>query len=73
MDQDEVNRRLLDAAREGQCDHEYPGPSFDPEEARGMTAAQVRERWPRFYGPCTKCGEHLIAYASYDQYLAGDW
>jgi hypothetical protein len=52
------------------CDH---GVAFDVAASYGLSADEVRERWPRFYGLCTKCGYSGVAYASYEHYLAGDW
>jgi hypothetical protein len=52
------------------CDH---GVTFDPEAARGLPAAEVRERWPRFFGTCPTCGWEGIAYASREHYYSGDW
>lgn len=53
------------------CDH---GVKFDAEAARELSAAQVRQRWPRLYGACPLgCGYHGIAYASWEHYGAGDW
>lgn len=54
-----------------QCDH---GVTFDAEAARGLAAREVRERWPRGFGPCPKgCGFTGIAYASFKHYISGDW
>jgi|HubBroStandDraft_4_1064222.scaffolds.fasta_scaffold00029_27 hypothetical protein len=64
-----VNERFvgtLDLA----CDH---GVTFDNKQAEGLTAADVRKRWPRFSGQCPRCGYVGIAYASYAHMLAGDW
>lgn len=53
------------------CDH---GVTFDPEQARGLSSAEIRTRWPRLYGDCPKgCGFVGIAYASTLHYVAGDW
>jgi len=83
---DDVSDRLAKAAAEGkddlllklpeheQCDH---GVVFDEEEYRkspNIAPDEVRERWPRGWGPCPKgCGFNGIAYASYLHYIAGDW
>lgn len=56
---------------EKKCDH---GVSFDDEASRGLSADEVRKRWPRGYGPCPKgCGFNGIAYASFAHYVSGDW
>jgi len=55
------------------CDHQACWPPFDEVKARMMTAAQVREVYPRFVGVCPTCGENVIAYASMNHYHMGDW
>lgn len=53
------------------CDH---GVTFDSEAAHGLPSYEVRQRWPRGFGPCPKgCGFTGIAYASFEHYVAGDW
>jgi hypothetical protein len=47
-------------------------PAFDADAARGLSADEVRQRWPRFEGEC-ECGYSGIAYASMQHYAAGDW
>ncbi len=54
-----------------ECDH---GIVFDEAVARGLTAQEIRERFPRLCGPCQKgCGYNGIAYASTTHYRSGDW
>lgn len=83
---DDFDMRLAKAAAEGadalvlklpeqeHCDH---GVVFDEEEFKknpGMSASEVKKRWPRGWGPCPKgCGFNGIAYASFLHYIAGDW
>jgi hypothetical protein len=55
------------------CPHARVMPTFDAIEARGLNSAQVRKRWPRFKGECPDCGDRMIAYASFEHYMAGDW
>lgn len=56
------------------CVHEYNGVvEFDAEAAKGLEAEEVRQRWPRKWSSCRKCGEPCIRYASTDHYIAGDW
>jgi len=43
--------------------------TFDPMAARGLTANEVRQRWPR--GQCQDC--KTIVYASAAHYIEGDW
>lgn len=55
----------------GDCAH---GVSFDVEKSRGMSAQEIRNRWPRLMGACPLgCGYSGISYASYDHFVAGDW
>lgn len=71
---DEVSRRLMEVTQEcvgGDCDH---GVTFDYAAAAGMSAYDVRRRWPRLMGVCPKgCGFSGIAYASGEHYACGDW
>lgn len=56
-----------------ECDH---GIRFDKDMAEGfrMTSAEIKNRWPRLEGECTKgCGYRGIAYASFAHYVYGDW
>lgn len=55
------------------CRHKSVMPTFDEEAAKKLSAEEVRERWPRFDGTCPECGRRLILYASYAQYILGDW
>jgi hypothetical protein len=56
-----------------ECAHPNLPVRYDSEQARGLSAHEVRERFPRFYGPCPDCGEVMIGYASFEHYIAGDW
>jgi hypothetical protein len=55
------------------CRHPGTVPVFDNLEAAGLSAEEVRRRWPRFDGPCPTCGVHVIAYASVAHFIMGDW
>ena len=55
------------------CEHTSVMPTYDSEEAKGKTAMEVREKWPRFFGVCPDCGQQAILYASFEQYVMGDW
>lgn len=58
------------------CKHvNIPEVVFDEDTARAenLSCAEVRRRWPRYYGPCPDCGEDVIGYASMSHYRWGDW
>jgi dTMP kinase len=56
------------------CTHPMPAwVTFDVEAAKGLTVAEIRRRWPRYDGPCPKCGMNVIHYASTAHYIDGDW
>lgn len=55
------------------CTHPKCTPAFDEEAAKGLDAAEIQRRWPRFDGVCPDCGERMIIYASFMQYIAGDY
>lgn len=53
------------------CSHDV---TFDQKAAEGLSAHEVRKRWPRLYGECPKgCGYNGISYASKAHYVYGDW
>jgi len=53
------------------CDH---GVIYKSEEAKSMSANEVRTKFPRLHGQCPKgCGYNGIAYASMEHYVRGDW
>lgn len=56
-----------------QCGHPRTLPPFDEAAARGLSAEEVRRRWPRFWGACPDCGAQVITYASVGHFVAGDW
>lgn len=56
-----------------ECKHLSVMPTFDEKAAEGLTVNEIRERWPRFMGECPECGGHVILYASFVHYIAGDW
>ena len=58
-------------ADEDRCEH---GVTFDAEAAKGLSADEVRRRWPRLRGLCPKgCGFNGFAYASLVHFGMGDW
>lgn len=56
-----------------ECKHTNCPVEFDPDVVRGMSAHAVRQLYPRFWGKCPDCGAQMIAYASAEHYIAGDW
>lgn len=60
--------------KESTCPHHegYAAVFFDVAGIH-LEAEEVRLRFPRWEGPCPTCGERLIAYASPEHYVAGDW
>jgi len=56
------------------CDHpNLPAVPFDPIAAKGLTADEVRKRWPRLALTCPDCGMEMCCYASFEHYVSGDW
>lgn len=55
------------------CNHEKVSPKFDEEAATELDTAEIRKRWPRFFGTCPDCGWTGIMYASLAHYVYGDW
>jgi len=52
---------------------EHPNAThFDEERARGLSASEVRRRFPRG-NRCPDCGKRGIFYAGAAHYVAGDW
>jgi hypothetical protein len=50
-------------------------PAFDEEEVErlNMGSNEIRKKYPRFSGSCQTCGYCGIKYASYKQYIYGDY
>ena len=68
---DKLRGALLPAPVVEVCNH---GITFDEEAAKGLSASEVKKRWPRLSATCPKgCGYNGIYYASYMHYLSGDW
>lgn len=65
-----MDELLLNHAK---CEHPQCWPKYDSEDAKNMTPDQVRAKYPRFDGYCPDCNAHLILYASFEHYIAGDW
>jgi hypothetical protein len=61
------------AASSAICDHPTLEVHFDSQAAKGLSAAEVRKRWPRLCRRCPTCGASVVAYASSEHYIAGDW
>ena len=61
------------AAREA-CGHSSLSlPPFDERAAAGLTADEIRQRWPRSTEACPDCGATVTSYASFAHYSLGDW
>jgi hypothetical protein len=60
----------LNKRADPKCNH---GIVFDEEAAKTMTIAEIRQKFPRLDGICTKCGWSGIYYASTAHYVYGDW
>ena len=58
--------------KEHVCRLAFP-PTFDPVAAQHLSAEEVRRRWPRTQGTCLDGGATVLAYASFEHYIAGDW
>lgn len=58
---------------EQRCEHEKCAPRWDAEAARSMDSHEVRTNFPRFSGVCPDCQQRVIVYASFEQYIAGDY
>ena len=50
-------------------------PEFDEEEVERLKMGPyaIRKKYPRFEGTCSTCGYFGIKYASYKQYIYGDY
>jgi hypothetical protein len=48
-------------------------PVLDKVAAADLSEHEVRKRWPRKHTKCVECGATMLAYASLEHYLAGDW
>ena len=55
------------------CQHQRCPVAFDLDAAKGLSAQEVRTRWPRFYGVCFDCLSMVMLYASFEHFVAGDW
>lgn len=56
------------------CEHtNLPPVPFDEKASKGLSAPEVRSRWPRLYQICPDCKAGVICYASFRHYIAGDW
>jgi hypothetical protein len=59
--------------RRPDCDHASVIPTYADADFEGLSAGEVRARFPRFHGACPDCGCQLIGYSSYAHCIAGDW
>lgn len=56
-----------------ECQHAKCQPAWDAEKAKGMDEREIRKVFPRFDGVCPDCKERVIVYASFEQYIGGDY
>ncbi len=84
FDDSEMDRWLADeysgvvtkktkAVSQESCTHKSVMPEYDEEAAKGLSAEEIRKRWPRFHGRCPDCNQMVILYACVDQYIMGDY
>ena len=64
---------IIDLSKNNTCKHEKVAPKYKDEDFKGLREYEVRIRFPRFWGRCPDCGQHVILYSSYSHYIAGDW
>lgn len=57
------------------CKHVSVRPEFEYKslDILNMTATKIRLRWPRFEGHCPECSEEVVAYASEEHRVLGEW
>ena len=56
------------------CEHpNMPPVAFDEAECANNDAFWIRQHYPRGYGQCPDCKAHVVRYASFTHYIAGDW
>lgn len=70
---EETVRCLVLGSDAPECAHDGITPAFDEDAAKGLSAREVRKRWPRFEGQCPACRQHVVAYASWAHYIYGDY
>lgn len=69
-----LSNQTSQAENSSECLHQTCLPAFDLKEAEQLKDSfAVRKRFPRFWGVCAECGSSVIAYASYEHYIMGDW
>ena len=55
------------------CQHGVEWPGDDEVLALDLSSDEIRQQYPRFSGTCPDCGYTGIYYASYMQYIMGDY
>jgi len=55
------------------CLHKKHIPKFNKKAAKNLSVADIRKRWPRYFGKCSECNEGVILYASWAHFVYGDW
>lgn len=70
-----ADRKNTKIKKQENCLHDKCIPHYDPKDVQenNLNAVQVRHKYPRFDGYCPDCGQHIIMYASFEHYIAGDW
>lgn len=72
---DPFEKLPLTAEEQKQHDCKDCLPEFDEEEVERLRLGpnEIRKKYPRFDGTCQTCGYRGIKYASYKQYIYGDY
>ena len=58
---------------DGRCGHHAHIPAFDPDKARYLSPAQIKEQWPLFDSTCQSCGQRCRIWANINHMKAGGW
>ena len=60
-------------AEQEECYHVNAIPNYPDDAFDNLSSAEVRKRFPRFFGDCPDCGQPFIGYSSLKHYISGDW
>lgn len=55
------------------CTHPQVMPQYRDADFENLSASEIKQKFPRFFGQCPDCGEQVILYSSTLHYIAGDW